>query len=490
MTGLRPAAELLVPRLRWDAALGFAPAQAVVDEALAVGVGGFVISGGDVAAVRGLARDLRRRSRVPLLIGVDAVRGTGQALEGATGLPPLAALVRLQDRDAAVRAARLTAREARTAGANWVLAPACDVVPEPAAGAPPIPAADPGAVSAVVAAWIQACQAEGVLACARGFPGGWRGDVATGAAPPTVRADAAALRTRDLAPFRAAVGAGVATVLASPAAYPALDASGEPADLSPALLRTLLRKTLRFDGLVASTVLDRVGAGVEGGEGAAAIRAVAAGGDLLVGASRLREVAEALEAAAGDGRLPPDALEQSRRRRRKWAQWTTPPLEHLRPAASDLAWGAALADRALQVARGAAPETRAPVEVATIDDAGMTDEGRRAAPLLEALRRAGVPVRDVTRPTPGGRGTLVIALFGAPLDPVAGAGFSSDATARVLALEADAREAGRPAVIAAFVAPDEVTGLPGDAAIVAAWSGDAAMQQAVARWIACRRPAV
>jgi hypothetical protein len=130
-------AQLLIPVLTADADGRFGAARARADEALALGVGGFLLYGGDQESVRALAKELQQRSRTPLLIGADLERGAGQQFAGATGLPPLAAVAWLGDVEALRRAARLTAREARTMGVNWNLSPVCDLdlgAPSPVLG--------------------------------------------------------------------------------------------------------------------------------------------------------------------------------------------------------------------------------------------------------------------------------------------------------------------------------------------------------------------
>src|SRR6185503_7962475 len=107
-------ADLLVPAVRWDPALGgFEHEGDRIARALEIGVGGFILIGGSEADVRTLTKDLRQRSRIPLLIGAELERGAGQQFDGTTGLPPLAALAALNDIDVLRRAAKLTAREAR-----------------------------------------------------------------------------------------------------------------------------------------------------------------------------------------------------------------------------------------------------------------------------------------------------------------------------------------------------------------------------------------
>ncbi|HSU92568.1 MAG TPA: glycoside hydrolase family 3 N-terminal domain-containing protein, partial [Gemmatimonadaceae bacterium] len=184
------AAALLLPAIRWDVNHGFGAEQASIDKALALGVGGFILFGGDQERVRALTKELRQKSRVPLLIAADLERGAGQQFSGATGLPPLAAIASLDDADAVRRAARLTAREARTLGLNWDLAPVCDldvVAENPIVGTRSL-GSDSRKVAMLAQAWVQACQAEGVLACAKHFPGHGRTLTDSHAGMPVVNA--------------------------------------------------------------------------------------------------------------------------------------------------------------------------------------------------------------------------------------------------------------------------------------------------------------
>ena len=123
----REVAQLLIPVLRWSPSGGFADMRPFIEQALALGVGGFQLVGGVQDGVRALAKELQLKSRHPLLIAADLERGAGQQFVGATGLPPLAAITSLGDIESLRRAARLTAREARTMGVNWNLAPVCDL---------------------------------------------------------------------------------------------------------------------------------------------------------------------------------------------------------------------------------------------------------------------------------------------------------------------------------------------------------------------------
>src|SRR5256885_965330 len=123
-------AQLVLPAIRWDRERGFEPARPAIERALAAGVGGFILFGGEREAVRALTGELQAAAKHRLLIASDLERGAGQQVRGLTQLPPLLALAAL-GREAVREAARITALESRDVGINWALAPVCDLDIEP-----------------------------------------------------------------------------------------------------------------------------------------------------------------------------------------------------------------------------------------------------------------------------------------------------------------------------------------------------------------------
>src|SRR4051812_36730224 len=276
-------AELFYPAIRWDATTGYETERAAIDAALKLGVGGFILFGGPSEQVATLTEELHSKSRIPLLIGADLERGAGQQFAGQTALPPLAAIASLEDVQAIRRAASVSALEAKAIGINWIFAPDCDLDVEPNN---PIVGTrsfgdDPEQVAEYAAAWIDACQAEGVLACAKHFPGHGRTTADSHKELPHVAESAETLRETDLVPFRKAIDVGVASIMTAHVAFPALDSSGSPATLSRPILTHLLRSELGFSGLVVSDALIMEGV-LSGGETEAVIRALAAGCDCLL----------------------------------------------------------------------------------------------------------------------------------------------------------------------------------------------------------------
>ncbi|MBA3559047.1 MAG: hypothetical protein H0W30_10645 [Gemmatimonadaceae bacterium] len=474
-------AQLLLPAIRWDLALGYGGESERIDLALELGVGGFCLFGGEQEAVRVLTKDLRRRSRIPLLIAADMERGAGQQFAGATGLPPLAAIASLGDVDAIRKAARLTAREARTLGVNWDYAPVCDldIVPEnPIIGTRSL-GSDPKAVAALAAEWISACQSEGVLACAKHFPGHGRTRTDSHAGLPVVSASKRELMETDLVPFKAAVAAGVASIMTAHISFPSLDPSGAPATLSRELLHWFLRQQFKFDGLIVTDAMIMEGILVGQSESEAAIRAFNAGCDLLLYPTDLKGVVEAMERALREEMIESDRLAQSLRRRLKWAQWASPPNEYRKPAPTDVAWGARVADRVIQVVRGTPRPVSSPLEIVVVDDdLGGPYPAPSREPFFEALSTSGVKARRVEAMSNGG--TQVVALFGDIRSWKGRPGYSSESRETVERI----CSATPNTLVMQFSHPRLAQEIPAANTVVSAWGGESVMQHAAARWLA------
>ena len=482
-------ANLVIPALRWEAARGYEASRPLIERALQLEVGGFVLHGGDEEGVRQFTKELRRRSRIPLLIAAEMERGAGQQFSGATGLPPAAAIASLNDPDAVRRAARLTAREARTLGVNFAFAPVCDLDIEP--GNPVtgtrILGSDAERVASLAATWITACQEEGVLACAKHFPGHGRTKVDPRLEVPVVSASRQELTDQDMRPFRASIDSGVAAMMMAHVVYPALDASGPPATISREIVQWLLRQQLGFDGLVLTDALHSHALRPARSEAEVAVDALNAGCDLILEPSELEPMVEALRSARSQHRLLEENVRSSLRRRLKWAQWASPPNEWRKPAAADVAWGHRLADSVVRMVRGVRPRVSPPLEVLVIDDDPPASESAAARePFIRTLREAGWDAWRAELPGAGGEGvppakqprSRVIALFGEGRSGD-GAGYSDATRAAV----ERALERAPGTLLMQFGHPRLIRALPPGSPIATAWGGESAMQQAAARWL-------
>jgi beta-glucosidase-like glycosyl hydrolase len=479
-------ASLLVPALRWDPGQGFSHLGRTIDDALGAGIGGFLIFGGPRAAVADLAAELHARSSIPLLLAADAERGAGQQFDGSVELPPFAALGLLENPAVMRRAGQITARDLKRTGINWALAPVCDldfapgntIIGTRAAGD------NPNRVGELIAEWIDGCQSEGVMACAKHFPGHGRADADSHDTLPSVTISAIWLEQDELAPFRAALDAGVASVMTAHVAYPALDPSGAPATLSSPILTTLLRRGMEFDGLIVSDALEMRGVLTTGTQEEAAVRAIAAGCDVLLAPADAPGLARVLDRAAQRGELDAVRVRDAIERRDRWAQWARPAAGR-EPSLEDEMWSRQVADAAVHLVRGAIPRVGGAVEIVQVDDdtSGPWPVPSRAY-FADALGALEIEANVIDTSSAGTRVPVLIAAFA---DVVAGKrepGFSRASRDRIERAAAVAHEQKRESLVVLFSHPRHAEQLPAVPNILCAWGGEKPMQRAAARVIA------
>lgn len=468
------AARLVLPSLRWRQDGGFAHEAGAIADALDLGVGGFIIFGGDVESVRRLTTDLLRRAARPLLLASDLERGAGQQVVGLTEFPPPAALASLGDAAVIRWAGSVTAQEARAVGINWVFAPVADLDVRPDNPIVQTRAFgdDPQRVASYVRSWIEGCQSAGALACAKHYPGHGRTAVDSHIDLPVVEASAEVLRASDLVPFQVAVDCGVASIMTGHVAYPSLDASGLPATLSKPLLDEL-RGPLGFEGLVVSDALIMDGALQGRRESDAAVEAVRAGVDLLLYPKDPRRVKEALEQAVGSGVLERPRLAEALSRYEHALEAATGPTAPVTRGPFDSA--DALADALLEhgMLRGAPPRLEAPIDLVVVDD----DLGGPYSPGPSDWTAQSLGEELLGRYAGGSRVVLAFA------EPRAWKGRSGFGAATLASLTDRAADAD---LIVLFGHPRLLAELPGDVPVLLAWHRQRLMQEAVARWIRAR----
>ncbi len=184
----------------------------------------------------------------------------------------------------AAEVATAHARELRTLGVNLSWAPVADVhsnpknpiIGERAFGE------SPEAVSRFACEYLVALEKEGILGCAKHFPG--HGDTSTDShlELPVVNITEEELWQRELPPFQALINAGVSFVMTAHILYPKIDPAA-PATMSPKILDGILRKRMNFNGVVVSDDLDMHAVATRFSASAqAAIDSVNAGCDMFI----------------------------------------------------------------------------------------------------------------------------------------------------------------------------------------------------------------
>jgi len=466
-------ARLVFPALRWRKETGFGHEDGAIDTALSLGVGGFVVFGvGGARAdeIGRLTEEIRHRAGRPLLLGSDLERGAGQQARRLTEIPPPAALASLDEETVIAWAGTTTAREARRMGINWVLAPDADLDLEPEN--PIIQTrsfgSDPSRVSHAVRSWIHAAQAEGVLACAKHYPGHGRTRLDSHQGLPRVEVPLEVLAGTDLRPFEAAVDAGVASIMTAHVAYPAWDPSGASATRSPVILGHL-RRQLRFGGLIVTDALIMEGARAGRPETDVVVEALLAGCDLLLYPGDAAAVTEAIRGAADSPELAA-RLEGSLARYQRAVEsvaGSTPSMADIIGLSAPQVAERLLANGFL---RGSPPALGSTIDLEVVDD----DQGGWYAPGPNDVVRRSLARRKVAV---GHGGARVVLVFAEPRAAKGRSGFGPATQERLAAVVPGA------ALVVLFAHPRLAAEVPGECPVLGAWHRQPLMQEAVGGWL-------
>jgi beta-N-acetylhexosaminidase len=252
-----------------------------------------------------LLRELRRLLPYPLLLALDQEGGRVSRLQPWVGKTPTAVALARAGAEAAGGFGRATAAGLRSLGFNLDFAPVVDLCDEQATNGIGDRSfgTDPERATQLAGAFLDALQAHGVAGCLKHFPGLGPTSVDSHERLPTATISRAELDRSDLVPYRRLAGRA-ASVMVGHGHYPALDPEPDrPASLSPPVVAGLLREQIGFRGLVVTDDLEMGAAAPWDVDGAAAVRAIAAGCDLVLycaGLDRAELAREALARAAAD----------------------------------------------------------------------------------------------------------------------------------------------------------------------------------------------
>lgn len=367
----------------------------------------------DAAQVRALTVSLQgaRPPGPPLLVAADQEGGQLMALGEGTPFAGNMALGAIGDPDLAERVGQAIGRELRAVGVNVNYAPDCDVASNPDNPGLGIRSFgdDAAAVARLARATVRGLQAAGVAATAKHFPGKGDVNVDTHHQLGAIDHDRGRLDAVELAPFRAAIEAGVRVVMSGHFAIPALTHNPSlPATVSRAVMHDLLRDELGFDGLVISDALDMRALAQGATQIVDLIAALRAGVDLLLCApdrSSIEQGEEALRLAARRDLFDANGLADSTRRilvLREWLGSATQPDLDVVGSAAHAALAREVAERSVTLVRndGGLLPLRIPAEGRVLavmpQPANLTpaDTSATVAPGLAAAIRSRHPLVD------------------------------------------------------------------------------------------------
>lgn len=281
-----------------------------------------------------------QRGGLPLIISTDQEGGMSHQLIGGTHFPGSMALGATGNVALTGKTGQAIARELKAVGINMDLAPVLDVNnnPEnPIVGVRSF-GEDPLLVSKMGRAFIEGMQAEGVIACAKHFPGHGDTTIDSHLDLPVIRREREHLEKIELYPFRQAIRAGIDSIMTAHIYFPAIEPEENiPVTLSYRVLTDLLRNELGYQGVIMTDCMEMKAIDHTFGTARGAVMAIEAGADIVLVThtpAKQKAAIEAVIEAVKEGRISEERIDQSLRRilrlKQKRIGLSSPPVSDYR----------------------------------------------------------------------------------------------------------------------------------------------------------------
>ena len=248
-------------------------------------IGGLIFFQGGPVRQAMMTNHFQAKSKVPLLIAMDAEWGLGMRLDSTVSYPYQMALGAVTDNDLIYAMGTEVARQFKRLGVHVNFAPVVDVNNNP--NNPVINyrafGEDREQVMAKGLAYMKGMQDHGVMAVAKHFPGHGDTDIDSHESLPLIPHQRQRLDSVELYPFTRLIQNGVGGVMVAHMSIPSLDATTNlPSTLSRPIITDLLKKEMGFKGLVFTDALNMKGITKHFPPGEVDVKALIAGNDVLV----------------------------------------------------------------------------------------------------------------------------------------------------------------------------------------------------------------
>lgn len=263
---------------------------------------------------------MQQHALLPLLISADEEGGyVHRLLNIYPPRPSAEQIFETGNPSVAAQQGHLVAHDMRTLGINVNLAPDVDVAL--VQGPDQVTRTFGSTVDSVVTfagAYMKAMQQDGVAACIKHYPGLGSADIDAHFGLPVVNRSKEDIYATDLAPFKTFIQTkngleNPALIMPTDVLMPAIDAQ-MPAELSHIFMTDILRKQFGYDGVVLTDALYMKGISETWSMPQAAVLALNAGNDMLLGPTgteQMQEMLTGLKNAVKDGSLSKARIDEA-----------------------------------------------------------------------------------------------------------------------------------------------------------------------------------
>lgn len=277
-------------------------------------LGGLILMQDDAEKHINMVNEFQSRSKIPMMIGMDAEWGLYQRIAAAHKFPWAMTLGAIQDKKLITEMAAQIASDAKRMGVNWDFAPVVDVNTNP--NNPIIGNRSFGSeVQNVVLsaeAYAKGLQDNNVLAAIKHFPG--HGDTNTDSHLdlPVVSHNLQRLNDVELAPFKALMDRGIGGVMVAHLFVPALEKEkGVPASVSHSIITGILKEKYGYKGLIITDALNMGAVAKKYKPGELDALAFKAGNDIMLFSEGVKEGKRLIQAAIDKNEIAQNRVEES-----------------------------------------------------------------------------------------------------------------------------------------------------------------------------------
>ena len=269
-------------------------------------VGGIIFFKTDPQNLLLLGQKYQSIANVPLMVAIDGEWGVSMRLDNTIQYPYQIGLGGIQDESLIYKMGRDIGKQCKRLGIHVNFAPVIDVNNNP--DNPVINfrsfGEDPMNVARKGWKYAKGMQDEGIIACAKHFPG--HGDTKTDSHKdlPIISHNRQRLDSIELKPFKYLIDSGVMSIMTAHVYMQAIDTTTNlPISLSPKAINGLLKNELGFKGLSFTDALDMQGAAKYFPKGTIELKALLAGNDILLCPANVPVAIDTIKAAIMDGRF-------------------------------------------------------------------------------------------------------------------------------------------------------------------------------------------
>ena len=277
------------------------------------GIGGLIFFQGDPERQAQQTNYYQSISKTPLMVSIDAEWGLGMRLDGVEPFPYQLTLGAIPNNDVVYEMGSAVGKQLKRLGVNVNFAPVIDINTNPAN--PVINFRSFGENKADVASrgisYMNGIQDQGVLACAKHFPGHGDTDADSHKELPLLNKSYQELTETELYPFERLIDKGIGSIMTAHLHVPQLDPFDSRAStLSPKIIDGLLKKKMNFKGLVFTDALDMKAIADHYEPGHVDVEAIKAGNDVLVFVNYVSVAIKEIEKAISRGEISEEEIEK------------------------------------------------------------------------------------------------------------------------------------------------------------------------------------